>query len=237
MLKITSYTRPYYSNGSQSQNYSNLTPSAPKETNCMYHFSTAINEVPTVTIRVAQPDELTENLAEACGKLMPYMYPEDLGGPVNLDRLHDVGQYPSTLIIATLGEIAFTNTSMHHAERTDAQIRNIPFPTSPDTSKQLAKNYPVIGQAIVHHIGGFRDGRDWLEDLVVHPDARGGSPSIGDAIYDTACSISRDRGSRALFFVSAPRRAAAHKLYKRSGAVVLAGNDDSPTNLFVQNHR
>jgi Acetyltransferase (GNAT) family len=191
----------------------------------------------SVTVRPVEPDELTASLAVACGKLMPFLYEGDEGGPITTERLLAVASPPSALFIATLGRTAFTDAGIRIGEGPPglAAVR-IPFHGTPDTYARLSKEYPVVGQAVVHRIGGFRDGKDWLEDLVVHPDARGGSPSIASALYDYVVSLSRARRSRSLLFVSAPGREAAHRLYTHSGAIVLAGDKTSRTNLFAQNH-
>ena len=188
----------------------------------------------SVTIREAHTLEITDELATACGKLMPFMYEGDGGDPSSAERLLAIVRHPSTLLIATLGDITFGNISVESIEE-DSPLPIIRIPFSGDSHTRLSAGYPVIGQAVLHRVGGFRDGKGWLDDLVVHPEARGGSPSVGSVLYDTAVSLSRDRGDRSLFYTAAPCRQEAHGLYLGRGAVILAGDESSRTNLFAHN--
>ncbi|HLH47352.1 MAG TPA: GNAT family N-acetyltransferase [Acidimicrobiales bacterium] len=57
--------------------------------------------------------------------------------------------------------------------------------------------------------------RAWIEDVVVHPEARG--HGVGEALSRQALSIAAEAGARTVDLTSRPSREAANRLYQRMG--------------------
>lgn len=57
--------------------------------------------------------------------------------------------------------------------------------------------------------------RAWIEDVVVHSEARG--QGVGEALSREALRLARELGARTVELTSNPRREAANRLYRRLG--------------------
>ncbi len=81
-------------------------------------------------------------------------------------------------------------------------------------------NTQILGAATLTQLGGLMPhAKAWLEDFFVVPEARG--KGVADALADEWEAWCREREITTLMFTSGWHREAAHRFYKRRGAVIL----------------
>lgn len=192
------------------------------------------NSDKTLYFGVVRPEHIDQGLLSSCGSLMSFMYADDPGHPVEphiyegLSSVSDVSLFIAHLSLGNVEPTYFN---------TDAVVKSVPFLGSDDDCAKLVESGSLAGQALLRRIGGFRDVKFWLEDFVVHPLARGSRQATAHMMYGMMVDYCISNGARSLYFTSAPHRKAAHTFYERQGAVRLAGDPGSPTNLFVHNFK